>query len=116
MNRIYPNTRRRGLISIEFISALLLILATLVLFLDVTAKRIRVANTLANDRAATRMAERTLLSMRRGGVTQGGAADGVTIRKLSDPAPVDHAWIEIEARIGPRSATLVGLVPVKEAP
>lgn len=94
-------------------TALLLLLITFVLFLDVTTRRIRVANTLTNDRAAVRLAEHVLLSMREKGLDQNGMAEGIRVERLSDPAPAGHAWVQVHAQVGGRSASLVGLVPDK---
>ncbi len=114
MNNSRWNHHRRGLISLEFITALMLLLATVLLFLGVTSKRIKVSKRLADDRAAVRLAERTMLTLRVNGFLSAKTLQGVAVTKLADPAPADYAWFEVNATVEERKASLVGLARVKE--
>ena len=116
MKTSYPNHHRRGLISLEFMTALMLLLATVLLFLGVTSKRIRVSKRLADERAAVRLAEQTMLTLRVNGYASATPIERVAITKLADPAPAAHVWVEVNATVEERKTSLVGLVPVKEAP
>ena len=63
---------------------------------------------LADSRAALRLAERTLAELHSGGPV--AQARGVQVRRLSAGPVAGTHWVEVQAIVDGRSATLVGLV------
>lgn len=116
--RAIQRRNRRGFLSLEFMAGLLLLLAAFGLLLEVESRRIRVVARLADERAALRLAEETLLSIRHEGLgadaTTKPVDERITIKRLPDPAPPAHAWVEVTARGDKRTVTLSGLVPIRE--
>jgi hypothetical protein len=66
---------------------------------------------LADSRAATRLAERTLIALQT--AAPAPAEGAVTLAPLAIPAPPGYAWVDVAATVGAAQAHLTGLVPSK---
>lgn len=107
--------RHRGFFLIDALIGLLLIgvLATL---LAVTADRTsRAQRRLADDRAATRAAERVLVSLQAGTPLQPPGDDTKILVQRLDTETADRVWVRVTATVAGRPATLYGLVAAPAA-
>src|SRR5688500_20404979 len=99
---------RRGFFLTDMMVGLILV-GILTVVLGATVWRTNlVGKRLADNRAALRLAERTLADLRTG--TPHAAPVGqVQLRRLSD-GPAGQAWVEVRANVEGRSTRLVGMV------
>jgi Tfp pilus assembly protein PilX len=101
--------RRRGFLMLDVVTGLLLLLVTLALLTNVAAHSRVAARRLADDRAAIRLAEATLLA--RNGRSPTTTDDRVDLMTLDAAAPVDRQWASATATINGRHVEIIGLVP-----
>jgi Tfp pilus assembly protein PilX len=103
---------RRGWVFIDVVMAMILV-SLIAAMLGVAADwHQRALRHLADSRSATRLAESAILSMQSGETPSQSGDAGVTISKLSDASDVPgKAWVRVEATVGNRRSSLVGLVP-----
>jgi hypothetical protein len=75
-------------------------------------------NHLADTRAASRLAESAMSSMQSGEAPMAGDANqSIAIRKDSPAAGITGmSWVEVDAGVDGRHASLVGLVPLDSIP
>jgi len=72
---------------------------------------------LADARSATRLAESALIFMQSGQTPTVDRDSGLTFHKLSASSEISgKAWVSVEATVGNRRASLVGLVPQNTIP
>jgi type II secretory pathway pseudopilin PulG len=96
-----------GMIIISILGTLLSTAAT---------KHDRAAHHLDDTRAATRQAESALLTMQAGQAAI--TCESLTITKLPDSSTQipGMTWVEVQATVNARTATLIGLVPESSIP
>jgi hypothetical protein len=108
---------RRGWVFIDVVMAMILvslIAAMLGLAADWHQRALR---HLADSRSATRLAESAILSMQSGQAPSPSGDAALTVRKLSDSSDVPgKTWVEVDATVGNRRASLIGLVPQNTLP
>jgi hypothetical protein len=104
----YLRSRHRGIFMLDALLGLFLIVAIAAALGAVTSSQRRAAIIAANDRAAVRQAEATLILLQ---CRQPVQSDGKILR-LDTPAPAGWEWVQATGRCGSRSAILVGLVPL----
>jgi hypothetical protein len=71
---------------------------------------------LENSRAATRLAESSLLLLQDGRGLPKSADGQISVRRLSASAPPNMAWIKLTALVQGRSSELIGLAPAGGQP
>lgn len=104
---------RRGFLVLDVVGGLMLMLVTVVLLAGITGRSRIAARRLADDRAATRLAETTLLRL----AADGSATidDAVHVTPLDTAAPPGLRWVNATSNLNGRRATIVGLVQVPTA-
>ena len=104
-----PNVgARRGFLMLDVMTGLLLLLVTIALFTNVAAHSRVAAKRLADDRAAVRLAETTLLI--RNTRTPTATDARVELVMLDTAAPIDRGWARATATVNGRRAEIVGLI------
>lgn len=98
---------RRAFMLIDTIGGLLLLLTTILLLTSITTRGRVVAKRLAADRAATRLAETTLLTL--AADPAASIPDAVEVRSADDAT--SGKWVFVTATVEGRQATIAGVVP-----
>lgn len=108
---------RRGWVFIDVVMAMILISLIAAMLGAAANWHQRALRHLADSRSATRLAESAILSMQSGQTPSRGSDAALTIHKLSDSSDIPgNAWVEVDATVGNRRASLVGLVPQNTLP
>jgi hypothetical protein len=98
---------------LDIVSGLLLMLVTLALLGGMMVRSRAAGKRLADDRAAVRLAESTLLRL--GAHADAVPAEGVEVRHLDAAAPEGFRWATATATVAGRRASLTGLVRTASA-
>lgn len=101
-------TSRDGWVLLDVVSGLLLMLVTLALLGTVLTRSKKTATRLSDDRAAVRLAERTLLVLNSHG--NAPTDEHVRIEPLEVLPELDRHWVRITADVNGREASIVGFV------
>ncbi len=108
---------RRGWVFIDVVMAMILVSLIATMLGAAANWHQRALTHLSDSRSATRLAESAILSMQSGQALSQSADAALTIHKLSDSSDVPgKTWVEVDATVGNRRASLVGLVPQNTLP
>jgi type II secretory pathway pseudopilin PulG len=103
--------KRRGIMVIDAVVALGIIAALGTALVVAINQGHRASARLANQRGAVWAAEAALAQLQAG---QPENPEGVEIEPLSDTtAPAGFTWVRVRAKHGGRTATLIGVVPLR---
>ena len=112
--RSHPSTHR-GFVFIDVALGLALLGIVAVALVTVVGRRQRAAQKLSDTRAATRVAEDALTSLRSGQPPAKRADAELRLKRLADTAPQGYAWVRATTHIGTSDATVIGVVPATAA-
>src|SRR5271168_3978959 len=105
---------RRGWVFIDVMMAIILVTLIAAMLGAAADWHQRALRHLVDSRSATRMAESAILSMQSG---QSPSDAGLIFHRLSAPSDSPgKTWVQVEATVGNRRASLVGLVPQNALP
>jgi|ERR1700678_2331059 hypothetical protein len=108
---------RRGWVFIDVVMAMILVSLIAAMLGAAADWHQRALRHLADSRSATRLAESAILSMQSGQTPPASGDAALTIHKLSNSSDIPgKTWVEVDATVGKRHASLVGLVPPNTLP
>jgi len=109
--------RSRGWVFLEVLMAIVIVaILTAILGLAVVSHQ-RGLKHLADSRSATRLAESALISLQSGQSPSIPAGSNLAVHELPvSPDIPGNVWIEVDATVNGRQASLVGLVPRNSLP
>jgi Tfp pilus assembly protein PilX len=107
----------RGWVFVDVVMAMILVSLIAAMLGAAANWHQRALTHLADSRSATRLAESAILSMQSGQTPPQSADATLTIHKLSDASDVPgKTWVEVDATVANRRASLIGLVPQNTLP
>ena len=108
--------RHHGFMAMDAIAAIMIV-AALATALAIGMNRQESAmRRLHDQRSAANVAERVLTRLQSGGASQNYEGSKVEVVPMKSPqAPSGYAWVEVRVKTNSSTASLVGLVPAKEA-
>lgn len=106
--------QRRGWVFVDVVMAMILTSLVVAILSTAAGFHQRALRHLADLRAANRLAESALISLQSGEKIAGGT--GVTVHRISEASGMPgKAWVEVDASVGDRRASLFGLAPENAA-
>jgi hypothetical protein len=101
---------RRGWVFMDVVMAMILLSLVAAILSTAAGWHQRALRHLADSRAAVRAAESALISLQAGQIPPNDST--IFLHKLTASSDVPgKAWVEVDAKAGQRSASLIGLVP-----
>jgi type II secretory pathway pseudopilin PulG len=108
---------RRGWVFIDVVMAIILVSIIAAMLSAAADWHQRALRHLTDSRSATRLAESAISSMQSGQTPSQGGDSGLTFHKLSASSDFPgKTWVQVEATVGNRRASLIGLVPQNALP
>jgi type II secretory pathway pseudopilin PulG len=101
----------RGFVFVDVAMGLALLGVIAIALVSTVGRQQRAAQKLSDTRAAARLAEDALNSLRAAQPLSSEDGSTVGLARLPDPAPPGFAWVRATARVGTSQAQMVGLVP-----
>lgn len=100
---------RRAFLALDATLALIVLAVLLAAIAGVVNRQHKATLKLADERSATRLAERALLAMQSDLPAPAPDEGTVAVTRLPDAAPAGFQWVEISAKVGQTESHLTGL-------